>query len=71
MNEVLSADEVNEVADTPPGMTQAAADRLLNQTREDTAPPSGDGATRIRGVRQSIASIRRDGKVEFQPSGDA
>jgi hypothetical protein len=71
LNEVLSAQEINEIADTPPGVTEAALDRLVNQRREDTTSPSGIGARETREVRQTIASIRRDGQVEFQRSGDA
>ena len=70
MNEVLSSEEVNEIADTPPGATQAAVDRPENKAHEVT-PPSGSGATGTREVRQSVPSVRRDGKVEFHRSGDA
>ena len=70
VNEVLSTQEVNEIADTPPGVTQAAMDGPANQRHEDTTHSSSKGATETKTAQQSSASIRRDGGVEFQRSRD-
>ncbi|KAK2757708.1 Altered inheritance of mitochondria protein 24, mitochondrial [Arachnomyces sp. PD_36] len=71
VNDVLSNREVNEIASAPPGVTQAAIDKVVGRDSEEEPVPkreSVDAAKmETKGFQQSIASVRKDGRVEFQP----
>lgn len=70
INDVLSTREVNEIATAPPGVTQAAIDNVAAKEHPEETPsePESKDATKMetKGFQQSVASVRRDGKVEFQ-----
>lgn len=67
---MLSNREVNEIASAPPGVTQAAIDNVTEAEREEEEPipkrDSGEIKMETKGYQQSFATVRRDGKVEFQ-----
>ncbi|EQL29407.1 altered inheritance-mitochondria protein 24, mitochondrial [Blastomyces dermatitidis ATCC 26199] len=71
MADTLTTQQVNEIADAPPGVTQDAVDRAAAKLgEEETVPKAKDDlkpTTAISG--QSVASVRRDGKVEFHQTG--
>ncbi|OJD12697.1 hypothetical protein AJ78_06748 [Emergomyces pasteurianus Ep9510] len=69
--DTLTTKQVNEIADAPPGITQEAVrkatakfgeEEATLKTKDDSKPTTG-----ISG--QSVASVRRDGKVEFHQAG--
>lgn len=61
---------MNEIASAPPGVTKAAIDRVAEKERQEEPAskpaPMDEDTMEIKGVQQSVASVRRDGKVEFQ-----
>ncbi|OAX80733.1 hypothetical protein ACJ72_04929 [Emergomyces africanus] len=67
----LTTKQVNEIADAPPGITQEAVRKATAKLgEEETTPKAKDhskSTTAISGL--SIASVRRDGKVEFHQTG--
>ncbi|KAJ5935017.1 Mitochondrial biogenesis protein AIM24 [Penicillium verhagenii] len=75
LNDVLSSQEVNEIAGTPRGLTSAP--RLLENEQREAEAPGVPHLTRsvetvnkeIQGISQSIAQIRSDGKVEVEEVG--
>ncbi|WEW60630.1 Altered inheritance of mitochondria protein 24, mitochondrial [Emydomyces testavorans] len=69
INESLSTREVNEIADTQPGVTREAIDMVQGRLEEESPPPVKEDEMRV--VGQNFAAIRRDGKVEFKKAGDA
>lgn len=78
MNDVLSGREVNEIADSPRGLTRTPQ-QVESQSRKDAeAAVNGvpeiarsveDLNQEIAGISQSIAKIRKDGKVEVEEIG--
>lgn len=68
----MSAREVNEIADSPRGVT-------IDPTEANKQPPEAVGATpsprqdelkhEMKGTHQSIANITDEGKVEFEKPG--
>ncbi|KAJ5949376.1 Mitochondrial biogenesis protein AIM24 [Penicillium verhagenii] len=75
LNDVLSSQEVNEIAGTPRGLTSAP--RTLENEQKEAEAPGVPHLTRsvetvnkeIQGISQSIAQIRSDGKVEVEEVG--
>lgn len=67
VNDILTNEQVNEIADAPPGTVKAAVDSVTPQTKDEA--PKQDAEQEQ--VRQSIASVKRDGKVEFQRPEEA
>lgn len=67
MADVLSSDEVNEIAETPPGSVQAAMkgitpkEKSKDSTFQDQKPTESTPAPRM-----NIASIGPDHKVTFK-----
>lgn len=80
LNDVLSGREVNEIASTPRGLTssqpsqpseaekQKEAEETLGNS-SDISRSFEDLSQEIRGVSQSVAKIRADGKVEIEKKG--
>lgn len=85
LNDVLSAQEANEIANVPRGFTSPAprsteGEKTLEdkpadeKTEAEKAVSNIPGLTRsveeleqeIRGTSQSVAKIRKDGKVEIE-----
>lgn len=73
MNDILSSREVNEIADSPRGLTRSP--QQIESRKE--AEPAVNGVPEIAqsvenlnqeiaGISQSIAKIRKDGKVEAE-----
>lgn len=81
LNDVLSQQEVDEIASTPRGLTsspessqssEAEKQKEAEQTLGNSADISRsfeDLDQEIRGVSQSVAQIRADGKVEVKQTG--
>lgn len=82
MSDVLTTRDVNEMADAPAGVTQEAV--VLPQTSKaesDASASTGPSSTApvhssraplswLQSGRLSVASIRRDGKVDIQEAKD-
>ncbi|TPX25504.1 Altered inheritance of mitochondria protein 24, mitochondrial [Coccidioides immitis] len=62
--ESLTAREVNEIASTQPGVTREAIETVEGRLEKQSPPPAKDDG--VKTVGQSVASVRRDGKVEFE-----
>lgn len=92
VNDVLSDREVNEIADSPAGVTrdavkglehesQADKDEFKKAAEEAVSEAKAPGIPQrsaeqlmqeIRGTKQSLATVRKDGKVEFEkPEGQS
>lgn len=72
VNDVLTTEEVNEIADAPPGVTKEAV-RAVAERSEDVTnsgpvsqPQSNDAAQE---EKQGYATVQQDGKVEFEEVG--
>ncbi|KAM5443365.1 Altered inheritance of mitochondria protein 24, mitochondrial [Microsporum ferrugineum] len=63
VNDILADHEVNEIADTTPGVTRAAVEATEVSPPEDVAHQT---ATKENHPRQSIATVHRDGKIDFK-----
>lgn len=77
LNDVLSGREVNEIADTPRGITSSPS-----QSKDEQGKEAGDAiqdpeisrlyediVQEVKGISQSVAKIRKDGKVEVEVVG--
>ena len=68
----MSAREVNEIADSPRGVTIDPTEQKQqpSQDTESGSPvpprPADDSIQETKGTSQSIASVSKDGKVEFE-----
>jgi hypothetical protein len=77
LNDVLSAHEVNEIADTPrgltslPGQSKAEPEKKTDDTmyEPDITRSIDDIVQEVKGIRQSVATIRNDGKIEVEQVG--
>lgn len=79
LNDVLSGREVNEIADTPRGVTSPAGQSPKSEERKraeeavksvpEISRSVEDLTQEINGISQSVAKIRKDGKVEFEEVG--
>lgn len=78
MNDILSDRQVNEIANTPRGLTMTAQEAETQSRKEaekavngvpDIARSVEDLTQEIAGVSQSVAKIRKDGKVEVEEVG--
>lgn len=71
----MSAREVNEIADSPRGVTIDPTEQKQQPTQEiDSAGiepprPAEHAAHEEKGTGQSIASVTKEGKVEFEKPG--
>jgi hypothetical protein len=68
MTDVLTSDEVNEIADAPAGVLSKAVELA-------TKPEKGHEAEPFKTAEQPpsaihVASVRRDGKVSFEDTKD-
>lgn len=76
LNDVLSGREVNEIADTPSGVTsppdqylqQKEAEKVV-QSEAEVSRAVADLTQEIKGISQSVAQIRRNGTVEIEEVG--
>lgn len=75
LNDVLSGQEVNEIAGTPRGLTSApyqASEVEKTDSKKsashtsDIERPVEQLEQEIRGTSQSVAKVRKDGKVEIE-----
>ena len=66
---MLTSENVNEIADTEPGVVQPVV--TLGQERSQAEPvtPKASSPVIIKAPRMSTASIGTDGKVTFEPIG--
>lgn len=78
LNDVLSGREVNEIADTPRGVTSPARQSPKSERKEaeeavksvpEISRSVEDLTQEIKGISQSVAKIRKDGKVEIEEVG--
>jgi len=77
LNVVLSGREVNEIADTPRGVTSSPSqskDEQVKGASDAIQDPEisrlyEDIVQEVKGISQSVAKIRRDGKVEVEVVG--
>ncbi|KAK2784630.1 Altered inheritance of mitochondria protein 24, mitochondrial [Emmonsiellopsis sp. PD_33] len=63
--DVLTTQQVNEIASAPPGVTQEAVQKITEAGEEPTPKPSETSKPTNHVSGHSVASIRQDGKVEF------
>ncbi|KAK2731575.1 Altered inheritance of mitochondria protein 24, mitochondrial [Onygenales sp. PD_40] len=63
--DVLTTQQVNEIASAPPGVTQEAVQKITEAGEEPTPKPSEISKPTSHVSGHSVASIRQDGKVEF------
>ena len=69
MADVLSSDEVNEIAETPPGSVQAVMKRISTEEKSQVSTVQEQKpAESIPAPRMNIASIGPDHKVTFEAS---
>lgn len=77
MNDVLSGREINEIADTPRGLTSPGQTSMSEKRKEaeeavksepEISRSVEDLTQEIEGIRQSVAQIK-DGKVEVEEVG--
>lgn len=67
LSDVLSARDVNEIADAPAGVVESTIALPLNHTSESELPQQNAAASAIdRPTRLSVASVGKDGKVNFE-----
>ena len=66
LSDVLTSENVNEIADTPPGVVQPVV--ILGQERSQAESGSPKLPVSIKAPRMSTASIGTDGKVTFKPN---
>ena len=66
MRDVLTARDVNEIADVEPGILQPAV--TLDIDKQKWKSPSNDQAQSQPVTEMSYASVGEDGKVKFQRS---
>ncbi|EDN08759.1 predicted protein [Histoplasma mississippiense (nom. inval.)] len=71
--DALTTQQVNEIADAPPGVTQEAVRKAAAKSGEAEAAPKAkdDLISKTAVSGQSFASVMRDGKVEFHQTGDS
>lgn len=78
VNDVLSGREVNEIADSPRGLTSSPQQAESQSRKEAEKAVNGvpelarsveDLNQEIAGISQSVAKIRKDGKVEVEEVG--
>lgn len=66
VNDVLTTEEVNEIANAPPGVTREAVELVGERTTGASGDkPAPSSKPKVETVKQSIATVR-GGKVEFQ-----
>jgi hypothetical protein len=67
VSDILTAEQVNEIADAPPGVTKAAVHTMTERVEEtsSSAPSAAVQSTSQPQLKQGYATIHRDGKVEF------
>ncbi|MCJ1359065.1 MAG: Altered inheritance of mitochondria protein 24, mitochondrial [Icmadophila ericetorum] len=71
LNDVLTARDVNEIADTPTGVVQKATFKANpTSTITDEKTPGAPAATIDVPTKLSVATIGKDGKVSFQETDD-
>ncbi|KAL1956204.1 hypothetical protein VTO42DRAFT_7551 [Malbranchea cinnamomea] len=67
VNDVLTTEEVNEIASAPPGVTRDAVHTVEERTKDVSGTgPAAAPQMKEANVKQSFATVRRDGKVEFR-----
>jgi hypothetical protein len=71
VNDILSEGQVNEIADAPRGITSSAPQESIKPTpSEAEISCSVENLNQeLRGIRQSVAEIRKDGSVEIKEVG--
>lgn len=67
IRDVLTSENVNEIADTEPGVVQPVV--TLGQERSQGESRSPKLPVDVKAPRMSTASIGTDGKVIFEPTG--
>lgn len=68
----MSAREVNEIADSPRGVTINPTEQKKQSSEAAEAapsPPPEELTHEIKGTNQSIANVTTEGKVEFEKPG--
>jgi hypothetical protein len=67
VRDILTAEQVNEIADAPPGITKEAVHTVTERAEETSRPaPSAPAQSTAQSeIKQGYATIQRDGKVEF------
>lgn len=67
--DVLTSENVNEIADTKPGVVQPVMTLSQEQSQTDSRDPEAGFPVTTKAPRMSTASIGTDGKVTFEPIG--
>lgn len=65
--DVLTSEDVNEIADSQPGGVQPVVTIPQERTHADSGDPKAAFPVIIKAPRMSTASIGTDGKVTFEP----
>lgn len=66
IRDVLTSEDVNEIADMQPVVTFSQA----GSQKDPAEKPKAGFPVTIKAPRMSTASISRDGKVTFEPTGE-
>ena len=66
LNDVLSGREVDEIANTPRGLTAPQQSSTVVPDVSDISRSVENLSQEIRGISHSVAKIRADGKVEVE-----
>lgn len=69
IRDVLTSENVNEIADTEPGVVQPAVNLGQERSQAEPVAPKASSPVFIKAIRMSTASIDTDGKVTFEPIG--
>ena len=67
--DVLTSENINEIADTKPGTVQPVVTLVQESSQPDSGDPKAGFPVNIKAPRMSTASIGTDGKVKFEPIG--
>ncbi|KAL9076382.1 MAG: hypothetical protein Q9161_001098 [Pseudevernia consocians] len=67
--DVLTSENINEIADTQPGTVQPVVTLAQESSQPDSGDPKAGFPVNIKAPRMSTASIGTDGKVKFEPIG--
>ena len=69
ISDVLTSEDVNEIADTQPGVVQHVVTLPQERNQGESRDPKASFPLNVKAPRMSTASIGTDGKVTFEPIG--
>ena len=68
--DVLSAEDVNEIADVQPGIVRPEVTLVRKSSDDSSSQDKASMPVTIKAPKMSTASIGSDGKVTFEPIGN-